>query len=69
MSPGAIGERLRRVAELADLRLGHRLDAKVDLSPEGIARRLREVARLRDLCRKLATLRTPAAAGPGSAAP
>jgi len=53
MRPAAVAERLRRVAELADLDPRRRLDTKIDYSPDAITRRLRMVARLSDLCRSL----------------
>lgn len=53
MSPGAIAERLRRVARISDLRPDHRLDGKVDMSSTGIVSRLREVSELNALARAL----------------
>lgn len=53
MSAEAIEARLRRVAELSDLRPDRRLHGKIDYSPEGIERRLRQVEQARQLCRKL----------------
>jgi hypothetical protein len=57
MSPAAIDARLRRAAQLADLRTEQRLACKIDMSPRTIAARLREVERLRRLCLELAKLR------------
>lgn len=57
MSAAAITQRLRRVAELSDLRTRSRLHPKLDMSPAGITRRLREVEQLRRLCLRLGTLR------------
>ena len=54
MSPEAVAARLRRVAELADLRTERRLDTKIDHSPEAVDRRLRTVSALRRLCLDLA---------------
>lgn len=65
MSPAAVSARLRRVAELSDLRSDRRLREKIDYSPEAIDRRLRKVSALRRLCLTLAS--PPAApAPPGS---
>lgn len=54
MRPEAVSARLREVARRADLRTGHRLEAKVDYSAGAVSGRLREVARLRRLCLQLA---------------
>ena len=55
MSPAAVSARLRRAAELSDLRMDRRLDAKIDYSPEAVDRRLRKVSDLRRLCLNLAS--------------
>lgn len=57
MSPSGVTERLRRCSELADLREGERLPAKIGMSPVAISRRLREVERLRRACAALGRLR------------
>lgn len=57
MSPSAIAARLRRAADLTDLRTEQRLAFKHDMSPTGISARLREVERLRRLCLALGKLR------------
>lgn len=54
LSPDAVGGRLRRVGDLADLSPARRLDAKTGLAPEAVGRRLRLVAQLSELCAKLA---------------
>lgn len=56
MDPESVSTRLRLASELSDLRTEHRLDAKLDMSPQGITRRLHEVDRLRRACRRLASL-------------
>lgn len=62
-SPEAVSARLRRVAELADLRPAERLSAKIDYSAESVSRRLRQVSQLRRLCLDLA--QRPGDPGPG----
>jgi hypothetical protein len=51
--PGEVTRRLRRLAELADLRPERRLDAKVDRSAAAITLRLRRVSALRAFCVEL----------------
>ncbi len=51
--PGEVTGRLQTLAELADLRLERRLDAKVDRSAAAITLRLRRVSALRDFCFEL----------------
>lgn len=64
-SPAAVDARLRRVADLADLRTERRLAAKIDYTAEAIDRRLRKVSERRRLCLSLGS--PPAApAGRGS---
>jgi hypothetical protein len=50
MAAEAIAARLARASALADLRTAHRLDCKVDMSPEAITRRLRVQSQLRGAC-------------------
>lgn len=57
MSPSAVSARLRRCSDLADLRPGARLDAKIDMSPAAISRRLKQVEQLRRTCLALGRLR------------
>ena len=57
MTPSSITARLKKVAELTDLRSELRLDQKLDLSPPAITRRLRQVAALQLACARLARLR------------
>lgn len=54
LSPSAVSARLKRAAELSDLRSEHRLGAKIDYTPEAVDRRLRKVSELRSLCLRLA---------------
>ncbi len=53
MSAAAVSERLRAAARLSDLRIGRRLDAKLDMSAAGVTARLREASALLALCRRL----------------
>jgi len=57
MTPEAIVARLRQASKAADLRLGYRLRAKVDMSADGISARLRQVDSLRRACAQLAQMR------------
>lgn len=57
MAPEAITRRLRKVAELTDLRSERRLHPKLDLTPEGITARLRQASELQKTCARLARLR------------
>ena len=54
MSPEAISARLHEVSARADLRPGHRLDAKIGLDPAAITARLKLASAMRDLCAALA---------------
>lgn len=49
---GAVTARLRRQAELADLRPAARLAYKIDMSPAAVTRRLRRQAELLRACRR-----------------
>jgi hypothetical protein len=53
LSPMAVSERLRRVAELTDLCTTRRLDSKLDMRPAGVSARLRTVGQLHALCVRL----------------
>ena len=53
LSPDAVTARLRMASDLADLRPGHRLDAKIDLRPAAVTARLRIASELQELCREL----------------
>jgi hypothetical protein len=53
----AVGERLREVSRLTDLRAARRLDVKVDMSASAVTRRLRRQSALRSLCLRLAASR------------
>lgn len=57
MTPSAITQRLRKVADLANLRSELRLYPKLDLSPRGITGRLRQAAALQIACSRLSRLR------------
>jgi hypothetical protein len=59
LSREGIGGRLRRASALADLRVGHRLDAKIGLSPSAVTARLKLASALRDLCARLESIRKP----------
>lgn len=52
-APKAVLSRLRRVAELTDLRTENRLRAKIDYSPEAVLQRLRQVEAARRACMTL----------------
>ena len=54
LEPADVTARLKAASDLADLRPGHRLDAKIDLRPEAITARLQIAAELRELCLSLA---------------
>ncbi|NJK33325.1 MAG: hypothetical protein HC927_13490 [Deltaproteobacteria bacterium] len=54
LDPAAVYSRLEQVSQLADLRPEHRLDGKLDMSPQGVLARLRMASELRDLCNALA---------------
>jgi hypothetical protein len=53
MTAEALTARLREVSARADLRPGHRLDAKIGLDAAAVTARLRLVSSLRDLCLRL----------------
>lgn len=57
MTPSAITQRLKKVAELTDFRSELRLHPKIDLSPRAITCRLRQAAALQIACARLSRLR------------
>ena len=56
MSPKAVGDRLRELCRLSDLRTESRLATKVDMSSAAVSRRLRKVSELRRVCLDLQRL-------------